>query len=66
MIPENLARRSYNKLLDDEYLVEYMTVDGLGHGANIEALRKIKEWAGESHDFIRRHYEEEQTWEEKA
>ena len=47
IIPENIARRSYNKLLEDEFLVEYKTIEGLGHGASIGSLGQISDWLEE-------------------
>jgi predicted esterase len=57
IIPELMARRSYEKLMSDEHLVSYQSVEGLEHTVNLEQLDSLSSWIADTLKVVEFVYE---------
>jgi predicted esterase len=57
IIREVMAQQSYKKLLTDEGLVEYNSIEGLEHSVELGQLDMMKNWISETFKTIKGVYE---------
>lgn len=56
-VREGESLKSYARLLEDEGLVEYHTMEGLEHSVNIKQLDVLGAWIESTHSMLKKSYE---------